>query len=169
MYYVKSDAVKAFPLAKPRLGTSKDITSRIFYEQNVSNMIRQIIDVDGFIISGSVTTAGVVQDSLCFDIYGYYFELSNGTKLVESGTSATKVFALIKVSNTEPVEIEGQDESGEYRGLCFSDKLESGYKGFQLLEKQDGSGPDSGWRLVIPSYRKFDIDSLGIDWIDAKH
>lgn len=49
--YLQSKQVKAFPLGRPRSTSSNDITSRIFYEQNVSNIIRQLIDVPGFIIS----------------------------------------------------------------------------------------------------------------------
>lgn len=171
MYYLKSENVKAFPLAKPRLGSSVDITSRIFYEQNVSNIIRQIIEVAGFIISGKVDTRGIVTEKLCINIYGYYFEIAVGTSLVNNEVS-NKVFAQIKIYTPQveesgvqaPSEIDGQDESGEYTGLKFSGNLEPGCIGFQLLQK---SG--SNWGFVEDSFRKFKVEKLDIDWIDGLH
>lgn len=168
MYYLKSEQVKAFPLAKPRLGLSKDITSRIFYEQNVSNIIRQIIDVQGFVISGKVNEDGSVSEKLCFDIFGYYFELGVGTELVNEEID-DKVFVMIRLTDAEPFEIDGQDEDGSYKGLMLSNRLEDGCKGFQLLESSKDSSGTKRWKLFDSSYSKFEVKSLGIDWIDAKH
>lgn len=174
MGYLKSDSVRAFPLAKPRSSKSNDITSRIFYEQNVSNLIRQIVDVDGFIISGEVSTEGVVENdsTLCIDIYGYYFEILPGVNLVSiaEADDSDSVYVGIKVlaiDENSPEEIDGQDLSGDYQGLILQNgEFPSEYKSFKLLEKVPGE--DDSWRLVKPSYKKFNPDSLGIDWIDAK-
>lgn len=182
MGYLKSEEVKAFPLAKPRWSSSNDITSRIFYEQNVSNIIRQIIDVDGFIISDDsvVSEFGIVNSdsTLCIDLYGYYFEIASNVNLPETAGAtedSKEVWVGIQVSEkvgNEPQEIIGQDTTDGYTGLEFSaSKFGSEYKCFQLLEKvtsEESGAQKSVWRLVKPSYRKFDIDSLCIDWIDAK-
>ena len=175
--YLQSDRVKAFPLAAPRSNSSNDITSRIFYEQNVSNLIRQLVDVDGFVISGEVDSEnGNVKDKLCFNIYGYYFELSNGAEIAKvEDSEATKIYVGIKfIYNDEgevyPLEISGQDEGGKYTGLEFSgSEFGSEYKSFLLLENTGKSVEGkNNWRIAPESYYRFNIDKLGIDWIEAK-
>ena len=84
---LQSELVKVFPAGKYRSTQSADYTSRIFYEQNVSNLIRQIIDVPGFIISGSVNTNGIVTEDFNCNLYGYNFILENGADLVAKNLS----------------------------------------------------------------------------------
>ena len=176
--YLQSDRVKAFPLAAPRSNSSNDITSRIFYEQNVSNLIRQIVDVDGFVISGEVNPeTGNVVGKLCFNIYGYYFELADGAELAAGvGDNPKEIYVGIKfISNDDvvvyPLEISGQDENGEYTGLEFSStKFGDEYKSLKLLEFSFNSETgNEEWHIPKESKYKFDIDNFGIDWIDAKH
>ncbi len=179
--YLPSEQVKAFPLAAPRSNSSNDITSRLFYEQNVTNLIRQLVDVEGFIISGNVDpSTGFVKDKLCFNIYGYYFELSDKAEITAiEGDSTNSVYVGIKLISDDsgpvyPLEISGQDENGSYTGLEFSwTEFGDEYKSFQLLEKvSDSSSSGSGekWQLCPKSYNMFDATKrFSIDWIDAKH
>ena len=142
--FLDSGKVLAFPLGKPRTSGIRDISSRIFYEQNVSNLIRQLIDFEGFIISGDQTlnSNGQITNPLLFNLGGYYFEISPGTELLswpvldrdgyplKSGSeniSPAYIYALIQI---EPLsvavgpdvtatikEISGQDADGVYKGL----------------------------------------------------
>lgn len=141
--YLSSTAVKAFPLGKPRAQDSGDITSRIFYEQTVSNIIRQLIDTKGFLINcpSTIPTTGVLSSRLEFNLGGYWFEVDSGTNIfpfnankelvheeyTDEGTNETVlenktcyIYACIELTSSEPYEISGQDtDTGNYEGLKF--------------------------------------------------
>ena len=140
--FIASINVKAFPLAKYRSPGSADNTSRLFYEQNVSNLIRQLIDTQGFVVSGSVSPQGVVTDTLCFNLYGYYFELTTGTNLIDTSVSDSNyVLASITLTSTSPYEISGQDNNGFYEGLIITNSLNNTMDGiFIVLLEKDSSG-----------------------------
>lgn len=93
--YIASNNVEVFPLAKPR---PDQRTSRLLYEENLTGIIRQVVDINSFIINNgntpslninyvvdannnvTSTIADVTLDSdLEFNIYGYYFKLKKGT------------------------------------------------------------------------------------------
>lgn len=176
--FLASQSVKVFPLAKYRSVESLDITSRLFYEQNVSNLIRQLIDTQGFIISGTVFTNGIVNSDapFCFNLYGYYWEIAANTNLVDSGVSnGTYVIAQIQMQertpdiNTgviPPQEIEGQDVEGEFQALQINTVTQLPTNGIYLvlLQKQGNN-----WIIPDSSYNKFDSKSLSITGIDGKH
>ena len=190
--YLASNTVKAFPLAKSRSSLSLDITSRIFYEQNVSNLIRQLSSIPGFVISGDVDVNGCVVDILKLNIYGYYFEILPGrdsnnnaipTSLIPDDATDS-VYVGIQLSEPYtmdvdgnqvqvPIEIIGQDINGQYLGLCFATSLNPENNihliGFKLLEAT-GSGANKKWRLTDESHKKFDfIKDLNITFIDGKN
>ena len=185
--YLQSSEVKAFPLAKSRAAISLDITSRIFYEQNVSNIIRQLTSRPGFIISGTVDDQGnVINGPLKIDIQGYYFEISEKSNLIpvagEVDKNSTKIYVGIRLSSPEsitddsgstiitPQEIIGQDYQNEYQGLYFCyNALPSEFIGFQLLQGA-GSGDNKTWSLFEKSFTKFDYtNDLNITFIDGKN
>ena len=144
--YLSSTNVRAFPLGKSRSTGSNDITSRIFYEQTVSNIIRQLIDTQGFIISApsNINLDGTIEEDLEFNLGGYYFKVLNGTSCFPLGNDGAFVnngdppvtpdqfkqqqqmyiYFCIDVEEEEPKEIIGQDvtdTSGEsvYQGLII--------------------------------------------------
>lgn len=147
--YVASESVKGFPLGKPRSGNSNDLTSRIFYESMVTNLIRQLVDVDGFLISspGIYINPSTVNDNykitdadLEFNLGGYWFKVNKGTVIVptspndhETPLDETKgekgepvrnatcyVYACITLDNNDGIkEISGQDVDSKYTGLTF--------------------------------------------------
>ena len=140
--YLPSTNVRAFPLGKSRVASSEDITSRIFYEQTVSNIIRQLIDTQGFIISApsNINLDGTIEGDLEFNLGGYYFKVLNGTScfplgdngefVTISGAPAFEssqqvyIYFCVDVDEKEPKEIIGQDvtdTSGEsvYQGLLI--------------------------------------------------
>lgn len=85
--YILSDHIKVFPAGKYRSIKSNDYTSRIFYEQNVSNLIRQLIDVPGFIISGDISTQGLISEDFSINLYGYNFIINSGINLISINSS----------------------------------------------------------------------------------
>ena len=161
--YVLSSRIKAFPLGRPRSQGSEDITSRIFYEQTVSNLIKQLINTKGFIIKcpKTITTSGNLSSELEFNLGGYWFNISSGTNIFplennvlvyekvdikedEPGTSITSanpcyIYACIKLTSTVPYEISGQDElyksQNVYRGLRFiaSSKSPENFKDYEYF------------------------------------
>ena len=98
--FVGSDKVKAFPLGRPRSAASNDITSRIFYESMVANLINQIIDVEGFLISSpgiyinpSNTNDNykIIGADLEFNLGGYWFKVAEGTAIVPATNNETPI------------------------------------------------------------------------------
>lgn len=193
--YLQSKQVKAFPLGRPRSTSSNDITSRIFYEQNVSNIIRQLIDVPGFIISASginMPSGTVSGSNLVIDIGGYYFDISNGSTIVPfnsdgavvDGTTILKnstvyLYFCIDTTSEEPHEIIGQDSTDNtYQGLVIEvstlspDKFN---KHTYNLPVYFGNTDNNGipkantWKIYVNSMMKFNSESLNITGIDGKH
>ena len=165
MSNIRSENIQIFPLAKPR---KENISSRLFYEQNVTNLLRQLMDTDGFIIQSCTISNNICDDDLIFNIHGYYFKIEKGTDLGDLSTG-NYIIAEIHLSETEPVEIDGQDEDDYYTGLdiiCVTnlsnDDLNS--KRLILFEKVNDE-----WTSYNSSYNKFNPQSLVISGIDGKH
>ena len=193
--YLKSKQVKAFPLGRPRSTGSNDITSRIFYEQNVSNIIRQLIDVPGFIISApniNMPSGNISGSNLIMDIGGYYFDISSGSTIVPfngdgavvDGNTVLKnstvyLYFCIDTTNKEPYEIIGQDSTDNtYQGLVIeastlnpSKFKKHTYNLPVYFGNTDSNGiPKSDtWKIYANSYMKFNTRSLNITGIDGKH
>lgn len=196
--YLSSTYVKAFPLGRPRATTSNDITSRIFYEQTVSNIIRQLIDVEGFIITGSTITneSGKLSSNLEINIGGYYFNIDSAANVFQLNTdgaiidntgriltnSTVYIYFCTDLTENEPREVIGQDSTdGNYQGLILEMSTvkpgtynEHTYQVPIFVGQTDGNGrpivsPDNTWVVYEDSYIKFDVDSLSITGIDGKH
>ncbi len=99
MAHILSDNISIFPLAKNR---TSDRGARLFYEHNIANIIRQLTDVQGFIISpteeefnqsvnkedvdtyvrataetsNNLTKLNLIfNKDFIFNLYGYYFHI----------------------------------------------------------------------------------------------
>lgn len=130
---INSDRIKLFPISKPR---SNDPTSRLFYEDNIANMLRQIVGENGFVINapkqltlrnGYYVNA---QEDLEFNIYGYYVNIKADTNLIESNGIKDYIYAQIIIDNSSIPEIKGQDNAGIYEGLeiISSDTIKTNIK-----------------------------------------
>lgn len=170
MSYVDSSKIKVFPFSRYR--STEDTSSRLFYEQNVSNIIRQLINTDGFVISGGVTGSNACSVSnsgpLCLNVYGYYFEIDANTVLIpaaaQSYSTGTSIYASITLTNTSPKELVGQDDSSGFTALNFTTtEPESGYY-IKVATKTSSS-----WKLADRAKVKFTADSFSFDVIDGKH
>lgn len=164
MSNIKSTDISIFPLAKPR----QNNTSRLFYEQNVTNLLRQLMDTDGFIIQPCELDGNKCKGELIFNLYGYYFKINNGATLVDN-LNGEYIIARITLTENEPVEIEGQDDNDLYTGLeiICSDNISNNNPNTKILTLFTKIGDK--WEPLSSSFNKFNPQSLIVDVIDGKH
>ena len=183
MSFVKSSNIKIFPLSKNRSYTDSDGTtvtenSRSLFEYRIANIIRQIVDVDGFVISNPTTTYGedgrTLGYSLAFDLYGYLVNVNKDTLLTELDIESDSkyIWACIGL-NVDTIEIHGQDveDQGEYQyqGVDFIATSDlnppSPYTATLLILSKEGDT----WKVPKSSKYKFKSRSVGVTKIDGKH
>lgn len=137
--FLNSGDISVFPLAKNRVVNGRQ--QRLLYEDNITNLIRQLVDSKAFVISQASDCVSIVAASaedtlathyiqigaLAFNVRGYYFqstatggsrpkipiELKDNTLPVELCLNAT-------ISLTLNRELYGQDEGSVYEGVGFS-------------------------------------------------
>ena len=133
---IASSNIQIFPLAKPR---AANLSNRLFYENNVAAIIRQITSNKSFIVDANIpderATAIKSADSnvitiqsyndskdyaLEFNIYGYRIQIQNGTAVSIDNINSRYLIGRQKVTNPNDVnltEIDGQDVSGSFNGF----------------------------------------------------
>lgn len=187
--YIKSDKIKLFPLAKAR---ESQRSSRIFYEETTSGLIRNFTDTFGFIIKNKDNNVPTIQkdpnddnkpwklqNNLMFNIYGYYVTIKSGTILTEVANN-NYIYASIKLSGGEniPYEIEGQDDGGLYKGLELKSATEvvepydstNNTINLILFAKDTNENTnETTYKIYEDSYQKIDISALSIIGIDGKN
>ncbi len=182
MFYLSSNSIKIFPLAKNR---TVDAGARRLYESNIANIIRQLIDTNGFIIhqpnnlqhtewhqSGITPVVTFDLEGLEFNLYGYYVSVDGEAKVtIPYSDKDTALYASLVIDNNE---VSGQDEGGNescYTGITFTttepakNDCTASIKLFDV--KEDGNN----YKLVPAedAIKKFDATSLIITQIDGKH
>ena len=179
MAYIASDKIGVFPLSKNRTATTP-LNSRLFYESNVSNIINQLIDYNGFVISSNTnithtddTSSTLPTRTLTFNsffefnLYGYYIKIFEDATLVLdyiTVTAPTDIYAKVTLSG-DPQEIANQDVNSTYQGVEFLASEPDGGIYIHILTYTD----DDGWKIPEDSKIKFKLPSLGITAIDGKH
>lgn len=162
-YYIESNNIDIFPCS---INRTTDRKSKLFYEENISNLVRQVTDYHSFIISGGVDINGNVTATLCLTLFGYYIEIKPGTNLTSNISDTTNLFIklnLTEKSDTQPQELHGQDNGTTFEAVELT-TTESEYS-LSLLIKDD-----TGWKLDSNSYVKFKQGSIfGLDEIDGDH
>lgn len=164
-----SNNISIFPFSKNRVVTSESqgVTTtsttdvdRRFYEANVVKLIRQLMDVDGFIISYDSD-----NDILEFNLAGYFIKIDSFvTSLLESFSAGNDVYASLNILNGE---VDGQDEDNRFTGVTFSNAAPASSDVVLLL----GKLVDNGNTVFVPnsdSFMKFNANSLKITKIDGK-
>lgn len=182
MQYIKSDNINIFPLAKSR---PSNRSNNLFYEKNISNIVNQIIDVSGFVITEdtsnieiSETTAQLTQGIFEFSLGGRYFHISVSfendnpvpTVLCTGVRAGDSVWAYIDFDGNG--EILGQDQNEEYTGLKITTDAEEISSNSVKLKLFDIVQGQNGLEAVVlsDSYKKFDIKSVAptIKFIDGR-
>ena len=194
MSFIKTESISIFPLAKNR---PSDRGARLFYEDNVANIIRQMIDTQGFIInpdqessanfirfgslSGDNKITLYIERPLTFNLGGYYFNIGEEYSPVtifdqepltqEQVDNGFQVWARIELDVVNK-EIIGQDdkEDGVYQGLVFSTASTSDAFHYNIKIADCWFEDDSfNSQLATDSYIKVDNGSLNVKRIDGKH
>lgn len=183
MQHIESNNIDIFPLAKNR---PNNRSNNLFYERNISNIVNQITNVPGFVITSDATniqvdgaTVQLKEGTFEFSLGGRYFHISVSiendkpipTVLCTGVGVGSSVWAYIEFDQYG--EIQGQDQDDIYSGLKITTNEEEipsdnvKLKLFNIVQ-----GKDSILEAIIPSdsYKKFDINSIAptIKFIDGK-
>lgn len=175
--YLSSSNVIVFPVAKNRRTVANG--GRLFTEHYVSNLVRQLLDSEGFIIEDYSETSNSLEGDtkLRFNLYGYYFDITFNISSAIAEYQASvgtdwsgkrSLYAFIEIDSNN--ELQGQDESGLYKGLTIrvSDKEPSNVHYLKLFDINK-SGSSIVCSLCNDSYLKFYPRSIGITEIDGKY
>ena len=156
--FTGSRNIDIFPLSKNR-ATGQN--SRSLSEDRIANIIRQVVDADGFVISDSVSSSPFE-----FNLYGYFISVQDiGAILDEFSDGATEIWASIALDSNK--EIAGQDDNNLYTGVEFSaTKPVDGSSSLLILSNVDGS-----WSVPEMSTYRLSTDkiNLRITRISGKH
>lgn len=165
MSYLSSDNVSVFPSTRR---SSFQVSARQMSELRIANLINQLIDMEGFIITSPQEFQKDNNKQFEFNIHGYYFKVNDVTKLFSQFSDQKDIYAsirLLEVGN-DYVELVGQDdahtelpdENNTYYGVNFVPSASSGPNIYSLhLFTRD---EENEWKIVVNSLYKFDASSL---------
>lgn len=195
MANIISENIKVFPVSTNRLS---DTTSRLLYEHNIANIIRQLSDAkNGFIIAGPdvFSTEQSLGTDLELCIYGYYIKiLSTATITLENSHNyvlAKLDLTAIKVNDNDIIyQLDGQDdaagidESNFFQPLSITSYDEADFKTLSsknFIETNETSKDKSvylplfkkdsttqQYKLYTDSLHKFNSSSINIVRINGK-
>lgn len=163
---LSSENVDVFPCVGRRIATKR--SARLVSEKMLTSLVNNLLDRNSFVISFDSTHDNTVQ----FNLYGYFFSVTLGDISTLLGANADKVYASITLLNTEAfLQISGQDEIPQggseyiYTGLLLSDSKQESpsvvggeLHSILLLEKTNNT-----WDVPQDSYVKYTIDGGVID------
>lgn len=165
MSYLSSDNVSVFPSTRR---SSFQVSARQMSELRIANLINQLIDMEGFIITSPQEFQKDNNKQFEFNIHGYYFKVNDVTKLFSQFSDQKDIYAsirLLEVGN-DYVELVGQDdahtelpdENNTYYGVNFVPSASLGPNIYSLhLFTRD---EENEWKIVVNSLYKFDASSL---------
>lgn len=121
-YLANSSNIFVFPTTK-REQVSR--SSRLLTEKNIVDIINKLVDVESFVITRGYVYGS--DSSIDFNIYGYYFNVSNFDDVVDAVTNGesisqnSSIWANIIINKIGDYdELYGTDENGEYGGVVFT-------------------------------------------------
>lgn len=175
VYYPASDSIEVFPTTK-RGDTQK--SARLITEQSFVSIVNRLLDIKSFVITRQFSYSKVDKrkfliknaSSLEFNICGYYFKLTDTTKMINNFIDfiyyndnavikGTSIYANIHTFMTgDYEELYGTDNNGTYDGLVLTlnKPLLSTDKYLKILE-YDGSN----WIIPEESLYKYTYDRIG--------
>lgn len=172
MPYISSSNITVFPCANR--GGSYNMYSRMTSEYNLTNIVNQLLDVDSFVITPSLSD----QSEISFNIHGYYFTVSDYTNItsLEGLQSAKDIYACIVVntetsqqSNLQYQELNVFNSSGTPGGINLDNSADSTFRGvFFNTSAIEGVGVyclhiltqvDGEWQIPQESTVKFITNS----------
>lgn len=172
MSIVNSDNITVFPAT--RRSGSKPL-ARLMSEQALVGIVNKLIDLEGFVISDYEEI--VESNSLEFNIYGYYFRITNPVTSLGIGTTFTSggIYAHIELitstasDNLQYEELFGQDDDSKYTGLVIDSSLNytAQHGGIVKTLKIAELSPNNVWVIPESSKIRFSKDSLDLSVIDG--
>jgi hypothetical protein len=164
MSLVKTSQIEVFPVAKLRATEAPG--TRILTERNISNLTRQLLSDEktGYIIS--CNPVGNKKFNISFNLYGYYFNITDLDLSTFSG--GNDIYASIVIKDEE---IFGQDKEYEeqsfYEGLVLTsgepaEPVEGELHYIKLFRKVG-----SKWEVATENFGL--VSALFIGGIDGKH
>lgn len=94
---INSSSISVFPCANR--GQEYDLYSRLTSEYNLTNIINQLVDADGFVIS--YDSSG---NTLSFNIHGYFFNVTDVNSIINGltteDTTVEDIYGVITVRTT---------------------------------------------------------------------
>ena len=181
---IASNNIQIFPLAKPR---ATNLSNRLFYENNVAAIIRQITSNKSFIVDATIPTerataikstdSNIVtiqgyNDSnsyaLEFNIYGYRIQIQNRTVISVDNINSKYLIGKLKITNPDDAnltEIDGQDVSGSFNGFEIissdSELTDTATEKYLILFEKDTSD-NSKYNMYEKSLQLFTSKSIDI-------
>lgn len=178
--YLNSDSIHVFPLAKNR---TTDRAGRMFYEDNIANIIRQLADKHSFIITkqpklthqqkgnqGSTVYDIVCESGLEFTLFGYFVRIAADSVLFSFDANENSSIDLYAVLNYDDVakEVNGQDVKVDdvfhYEGISIrSTKPEDSDRYLKLCTVTNSiENSTRVFKIIVDndSYLKFDKESV---------
>ena len=181
---IASNNIQIFPLAKPR---ATNLSNRLFYENNVAAIIRQITSNKSFIVDATTPTerATAIKSvdsniitiqgynasndyALEFNIYGYRIQIQNGTIISVDNINSKYLIGKLKVTDPNDAnltEIDGQDVSGSFSGFEIissdSEITDTTTEKYLILFEKDESD-NSKYNMYEKSLQLFTSKSIDI-------
>lgn len=172
MSLINSDKLTVFPATR-RAG-SKPL-AKLMSEQALVGMVNKLIDLDGFVISDieSITD----DTSLEFNLFGYYFNISDPATSIGLGTTykSGSIYAHIELVTATAEdslvyeELWGQDDTAGYTGLVIDNSANytAKHSGVVKTLKLAQLDNDGIWKIPESSKIRFSKDSLDLSVIDG--
>lgn len=150
---MSDEIIKIFPWSR-----SSDIDDKLFYEQNVSNLIRQVVD-NNFVISGNIQSYKISdEEPLRVNIYGYYIEINKSYEIPHGSKSNVYIKINLSTDSELPELIQGSEGPISFVGSIDNTRPHL----YLHICNEEGNIPDS-------SRIKFKKESLDLLEIDGQH
>ena len=185
MSNIVSKGINVFPLATPR---TNNRGNNLFYERNISNIVNQISDVPGFVITKNEQISDIIslsgttlyinsQSMFDFSLGGRYFSIGNtddtineDITIAEDVNNGDSIWANIEIKDNG--QIIGQDEDDYYKGLTITVNGPAGSENGGTVLSLEILNIDDEGNVKVPqeSYTKFNLDSISsrISFIDGR-
>lgn len=125
--YIKSSDIQIFPLSKPRTYTGATYSNRLFYENNISNITRQVTIPSFTIDLPQFSNLNGNQVTVTFNIFGYYVQITGSSVYNVLTTNTTDTYCYAKLNLSAPVtsdgiqkyltEVASADDNNNFTGL----------------------------------------------------
>ena len=134
MSYLSSSSIRVFPFGSPR---ASDPYGRTLNEQNLTQLITSLTDVNSFVIR-------LTNDRLEFVLAGYYFNVSYAELMAKF--KKKEVYAAITLTDLDGYKyLSGGDVNDEFTGVDFVTSAPQNSSAYLHILSSDGTVPQSSY------------------------